>query len=139
MHGVREASAPLLLHRFLCNSEAHAHAFDPEVMCPLPTSRYLELDPDLAVALTPMGSAAPRQQKGSADEGGRDSFAGDSTPADLAHGWDAHLQEIVREYRLQSYNIMTSNCHAFVVDFMNGVRFQGASNWNMVHLVRRRR
>ncbi len=33
------------------------------------------------------------------------------------------------------YNLMTRNCHAFVADMLNGVRFQGKDSWNMVELV----
>ena len=34
------------------------------------------------------------------------------------------------------YNILGDNCHAFCAHFLNKVAYSGASNWNMIHLVR---
>ncbi|KAH6791475.1 RTE1-homolog [Perilla frutescens var. frutescens] len=47
--------------------------------------------------------------------------------------WDDALRKSTLEYQHQSYNILTCNCHSFVANCLNRLKFQ-AGNWNVVNL-----
>ena len=47
--------------------------------------------------------------------------------------WDDTLRKSTLEYQHQSYNILTWNCHSFVANCLNRLKFQ-AGNWNVVSL-----
>ncbi|KAL6518467.1 hypothetical protein OROGR_018969 [Orobanche gracilis] len=47
--------------------------------------------------------------------------------------WDATLRRSTREYQHQSYNILTCNCHSFVANCLNRLKFE-AGHWNVVNL-----
>ena len=52
-----------------------------------------------------------------------------------AQQWDSSLKATCSEYGLMDYNIMTRNCHQFVADFVNLIKYQGCDRWTMVMLV----
>ena len=52
-----------------------------------------------------------------------------------AQKWDNSLKETCNAYGLMDYNIMTRNCHQFVADFINSIKYQGYDRWTMVMLV----
>ncbi|KAL1562651.1 protein RTE1-HOMOLOG [Salvia divinorum] len=45
--------------------------------------------------------------------------------------WDDTLRKSTQEYQHQSYNILTCNCHSFVANCLNRLKFQ-TGNWNVV-------
>ncbi|KAG8383384.1 hypothetical protein BUALT_Bualt04G0006900 [Buddleja alternifolia] len=47
--------------------------------------------------------------------------------------WDDALHKSTQEYQHHSYNILTCNCHSFVANCLNRLKFQ-AGNWNVVNL-----
>ncbi|KAG6397394.1 hypothetical protein SASPL_143561 [Salvia splendens] len=47
--------------------------------------------------------------------------------------WDDTLRKSTLEYQHQAYNILTCNCHSFVANCLNRLKFQ-AGNWNVVSL-----
>ncbi|KAK4402269.1 protein RTE1 [Sesamum angolense] len=47
--------------------------------------------------------------------------------------WDDALRKSTQEYQHESYNILTCNCHSFVANSLNKLKFQGG-NWNVVNL-----
>lgn len=47
--------------------------------------------------------------------------------------WDDALRKSTLEYQHQSYNILTCNCHSFVANCLNRLKFQ-SGNWNVVNL-----
>ncbi|KAL0364714.1 UNVERIFIED_CONTAM: protein RTE1 [Sesamum angustifolium] len=47
--------------------------------------------------------------------------------------WDDALCKSTQEYQHESYNILTCNCHSFVANSLNKLKFQGG-NWNVVNL-----
>lgn len=47
--------------------------------------------------------------------------------------WDDALRKSTQEYQHQSYNILTCNCHSFVANCLNRLKFQ-AGDWNVVNL-----
>ncbi|KAL0421942.1 UNVERIFIED_CONTAM: protein RTE1 [Sesamum latifolium] len=47
--------------------------------------------------------------------------------------WDDALRKSTQEYQHESYNILTCNCHCFVANCLNKLKFQGG-NWNVVNL-----
>ncbi|XP_051148295.1 protein RTE1-HOMOLOG [Andrographis paniculata] len=47
--------------------------------------------------------------------------------------WDDALRRSTLEYQHNSYNILTCNCHSFVANCLNRLKFQ-AGNWNVVNL-----
>lgn len=47
--------------------------------------------------------------------------------------WDDALRRSTQEYQHQSYNILTCNCHSFVANCLNRLKFQ-AGDWNVVNL-----
>ncbi|KAK6125698.1 hypothetical protein DH2020_040564 [Rehmannia glutinosa] len=47
--------------------------------------------------------------------------------------WDDALRKSTQEYQHQSYNILTCNCHSFVANCLNRLKFQ-AADWNVVNL-----
>mmetsp|Transcript_33956 Transcript_33956/g.80618 ORF Transcript_33956/g.80618 Transcript_33956/m.80618 type:complete len:212 (+) Transcript_33956:189-824(+) len=79
------------------------------------TARYLLLSTEHAESLAPEGSS-----------GGR----GPS----VAEQWDALLEETAEAHRGIAYNFCGHNCHEFVADFLNSLRYRGFQRWNMVSL-----
>lgn len=47
--------------------------------------------------------------------------------------WDDALRKSTQEYQHHSYNIFTCNCHSFVANGLNRLKFQ-AGGWNVVNL-----
>ncbi|KAL8473826.1 hypothetical protein ACS0TY_030618 [Phlomoides rotata] len=47
--------------------------------------------------------------------------------------WDGALRKSTQEYQHQSYNILTCNCHSFVANCLNRLKFQ-AGDWNVVNV-----
>ncbi|GER40395.1 RTE1-homolog [Striga asiatica] len=47
--------------------------------------------------------------------------------------WDDALRKSTQEYQHQSYNILTCNCHSFVANCLNRLKFD-AGGWNVVNL-----
>ncbi|KAL7104594.1 hypothetical protein ACP275_08G255400 [Erythranthe tilingii] len=47
--------------------------------------------------------------------------------------WDDALRKSTQEYQHQSYNILTCNCHSFVANCLNRLKFC-AGDWNVVSL-----
>ncbi|CAI9110862.1 OLC1v1010953C1 [Oldenlandia corymbosa var. corymbosa] len=47
--------------------------------------------------------------------------------------WDDALQKSTQEFQHQSYNLLTCNCHSFVANCLNRLRFRGG-RWNVVNL-----
>lgn len=47
--------------------------------------------------------------------------------------WDDALRKSTQEYQHQSYNILTCNCHSFVANCLNKLKFH-AGGWNVVNL-----
>ncbi|PIN15800.1 hypothetical protein CDL12_11552 [Handroanthus impetiginosus] len=47
--------------------------------------------------------------------------------------WDDALRKSTQEYQHCSYNILTCNCHSFVANCLNRLKFQ-AVDWNVVNL-----
>lgn len=47
--------------------------------------------------------------------------------------WDDALRKSTQEYQHQSYNILTCNCHCYVANCLNRLKFQ-AGDWNVVNL-----
>lgn len=47
--------------------------------------------------------------------------------------WDETLHKSTQEYQHRSYNILTCNCHSFVANCLNRLKFR-AGGWNVVNL-----
>ena len=102
-------------------------------------NRFLFLDPKLQGSDEGSGPLQPRisdADSRSHMEGG--AFSPDGSSSDVAQLWDLHLNKTAGSYQDLDYNIMARNCHAFVSDFLNSLRYMGSSSWSMVHLVRRK-
>lgn len=51
----------------------------------------------------------------------------------LTMTWDSALKKGTQEYQHLSYNILTCNCHSFVANNLNRLRFRNGG-WNVVNL-----
>ncbi|KAK4490683.1 hypothetical protein RD792_001375 [Penstemon davidsonii] len=47
--------------------------------------------------------------------------------------WDDALHKSTQEYQHQSYNLLTCNCHSFVANCLNRLKFE-TGGWNVVNL-----
>mmetsp|Transcript_35203 Transcript_35203/g.78341 ORF Transcript_35203/g.78341 Transcript_35203/m.78341 type:complete len:238 (-) Transcript_35203:46-759(-) len=142
---------PCIGHMGVCNSEGVIYDFagpfsvnEDQFLFGRPT-RYLILEPRSAMQLfAGTTHAAEPSPSSSSSSAGAPSLSRSPSVTSvalwevdlptLASAWDLALGSIVGLYRCLWYNILTRNCHAFVADFMNMIGYQGASNWNMVHL-----
>lgn len=57
----------------------------------------------------------------------------ESGEAKKTMSWDEALEKSTQEYQQQSYNIMTCNCHSFVANCLNRLKYQGG-NWNVANV-----
>lgn len=48
--------------------------------------------------------------------------------------WDEAVTKASQEYRNRMHNLCCDNCHSHVAYAMNLMKYDGKSNWNMVHI-----
>lgn len=84
-------------------------------------TRYIQLSKEQCCNL--IDSTGHDDEYESTESGSRRDFA----------SWDDALRRSTMEYQHHSYNILTRNCHSFVANCLNRLKFQ-AGNWNVVNL-----
>lgn len=65
------------------------------------------------------------------DPGGETEQSGEGK--EIVVTWDDALRKSTLEYQHQSYNILTCNCHSFVANCLNRLKYQ-TGNWNVANL-----
>lgn len=91
-------------------------------------ARFLPLEPRSAVAvLRPPADS-------DAESGGSKAYGWDLDGSSIASAWDERLAACADAYRQRMYGLLTDNCHAFVVNFLNTICYRGRSSWTMVDL-----
>lgn len=64
---------------------------------------------------------------------GKEYKQGEGGTDDLTMTWDNALKKGTQEYQHLSYNILTCNCHSFVANNLNRLKFRNGG-WNVVNL-----
>lgn len=63
---------------------------------------------------------------------GEEELRQNEAPGDNA-AWDDALHRSTQEYQHHSYNLLTCNCHSFVANCLNRLKFE-TGGWNVVNL-----
>lgn len=56
----------------------------------------------------------------------------DPSKVDNREAWDKAVYEANEIYKLRVHNLLCDNCHSHVARALNGMRYNGKSDWNMV-------
>ena len=63
-----------------------------------------------------------------------DGYDQNALEKELYMTWDEALRKSTQEFQHRSYDLFTCNCHSFVANNLNRMRYSGHGNWNVVTL-----